>query len=404
MPLNTTAPPASQSCLYVRLIPANLCPAPRPIDAAFSTWLNLFRWVAAFCVCSSHLRALLFESYRPDLPWLAWPFYLVTGFGHEAVIIFFVLSGYLVGGEVLRGLHRGDFDGRTYAIKRFARLYAVYPLALLLGAAWDNLGLHFFNGQELYTKIDPACPMLYFPVVNRLTLDTFAGNLLFLQGLITTPFGSNSALWSLANEAWYYALFPLLVWPIFSQGPLRGKVISLTLLATGAWFVRGDILVYSLVWAVGLLPHFLRHPLLSPGWLAPSILAVCFALLRLHAFAADRVRGHLLLALAFALWLNRLAHGTSPPRGGARLHRTLADFSYSLYLGHWPFLLLICAILNQQFGVGYRMRFGMAPLLLAGLLLALAYGYAWILAHLTERHSPALRGRLLGTKFLASRP
>src|SRR5262249_53262489 len=42
-----------------------------------------------------------------------------------------------------------------------------------------------------------------------LTLRTFVGNLLFLQTIFCTTFGSNGPLWSLSNEFWYYVLFPL---------------------------------------------------------------------------------------------------------------------------------------------------------------------------------------------------
>lgn len=63
-------------------------------------WLDLFRGVAALMVCFGHIRNAFWVDYG-DIQVKAWwhvPAYLVTGFGHQAVIIFFVLSGFLVGG------------------------------------------------------------------------------------------------------------------------------------------------------------------------------------------------------------------------------------------------------------------------------------------------------------------
>ena len=39
---------------------------------------------------------------------------------------------------------------------------------------------------------------------------TFWGNLVFLQTILVPTYGTNALLWSLANEFWYYMLFPLL--------------------------------------------------------------------------------------------------------------------------------------------------------------------------------------------------
>ncbi len=47
---------------------------------------------------SGHLRAFVFKDYSPGGGVVEKAFYLFTGLGHEAVIIFFAMSGFLVGG------------------------------------------------------------------------------------------------------------------------------------------------------------------------------------------------------------------------------------------------------------------------------------------------------------------
>lgn len=377
-------------------------PAPRPIAPRFSLWLDLFRWVAAGAVCTSHVRAAVLVDYSASMPWLVRPLYLLTGFGHEAVIIFFVLSGYLVGGEVLRGFSRGDFDGWVYGSRRAARLHVVLVPALLLGAGWDLAGLHFFNAHQLYTAFDPASPMFFFSAAAQLTWSAFAGNLAFCQTLLVPPFGSNYPLWSLANEAWYYLLFPLAAALVWGRGPAGRKVACLLLLVAGLWFVRGEVLRYFSLWLAGAALYFLPRPLLRPAWLPPLALAGALALTRLHLLGpGGAFRGDLLIALTFALWLNGLEHNSLNAPGPAALHRRLAGFSFTLYVAHWPLILLLVAACDQAFGLGHLMQPGAAALGFAALMVGVVYAYAWAVAQLTEQHTTVWRNRLLR---LAGRP
>ena len=48
-------------------------------------------------------------------------FYALTGFGHEAVIVFFVISGLLVGGHSLEKLRNSQLTEIEYIVNRAAR-------------------------------------------------------------------------------------------------------------------------------------------------------------------------------------------------------------------------------------------------------------------------------------------
>ena len=71
--------------------------------------LDCLRGVAALLVCLEHLRAFLFVPFAQlkSLGVFTKGFYLVTGLGHQAVMIFFVLSGFLVGGSVITAFQPG---------------------------------------------------------------------------------------------------------------------------------------------------------------------------------------------------------------------------------------------------------------------------------------------------------
>ncbi len=373
-------------------------PQPRPINPVFSSWLDFFRWTAAGAVCLAHTRAGVMVDFsdRMEPGWLARAIYWLPGFAHSAVMVFFVLSGYLIGGEILRGLQRGDFNWRQYAIRRLARLYAGYLAALLLGGLWDRLGLRFFNAQHLYTAQRELFTVVYYPIAARLDLATLAGNLAFCQTILVHTFGSNGVLWSLANEAWYYALVPLALWPCFSAGPAWGRILGLGLFAAGAWFVGGDILLYLIIWLVGLVPHALPRPLLRQPRLPAAAFLFMLGVTRLHLFPQLTQWGlDLLVAGTFALLLNTLEFQTRPAPGPAAFHREMAGFSYTVYLAHWPLALVIIAALNQELGVAYRMPFSAAAVGSFVLLTGFIYAYCWALARVTERQTPRIRAWLL---------
>src|SRR5271157_3841431 len=110
----------------------------RPHGTA-STHLDALRGVAAVGVCLSHLRDFFFQDYAklPHHNLLLAAVYLVTGLGHQWVIVFFVLSGYLVGGSVLRSVAVNRWSWRVYLLNRLTRLYAVLVPALVFGGLID---------------------------------------------------------------------------------------------------------------------------------------------------------------------------------------------------------------------------------------------------------------------------
>ena len=68
-------------------------------------WLHLGSWsgiLAGFCLLATAAQShSLFDQL----------FYFVTGLGHQCVIAFFALSGFLVGGPALRDIINGRWTG-----------------------------------------------------------------------------------------------------------------------------------------------------------------------------------------------------------------------------------------------------------------------------------------------------
>jgi peptidoglycan/LPS O-acetylase OafA/YrhL len=115
-------------------------------------YLDLTRGLAALVVFGGHLRSFLFVPFPQAGP-LGWPwktFYFATGLGHSAVMVFFVLSGFLIGGNVARSVRAGRWSWRDYAVKRMSRLWLVLIPALVLAATFDQFGQHFASGSGFY--------------------------------------------------------------------------------------------------------------------------------------------------------------------------------------------------------------------------------------------------------------
>lgn len=159
-------------------------------------WLDAVRALAALAVMLGHLRGLYFvkwDDLHPDSKsWMNWGAFAATRMGREAVMVFFVLSGYLVGGNAIKCLTSGRFNLKSYAIARLTRLYIVLIPALAFTFYCDSLRLRVEPAYSGHWQLDSL---------------TFLKNIFFLNGICSPVYGSNSPLWSLAYEFWYYTRF-----------------------------------------------------------------------------------------------------------------------------------------------------------------------------------------------------
>ncbi|HEY0779627.1 MAG TPA: acyltransferase family protein, partial [Gemmatirosa sp.] len=226
---------------------------PRPSADASAVALDTWRGLASLVVMVGHLRALFFIPLSglraPSL--LVRLVYAATSLGHQAVMVFFVLSGYLVGGSVVRAVRARRWSWHEYLARRTARLYVVLVPALLLTALWDQLGIRFLAQSGLYQPNPDYAYILPFSIAGNERLTAFVGNGVFVQTIVVPPFGSNSPRWSLANEWWYYLMFPLLVVLVAPTRSPAARLASAVGGACIAWFVGVEIAAYFGIWLLG---------------------------------------------------------------------------------------------------------------------------------------------------------
>lgn len=380
---------------------------PRKLSRASSASLDLMRAVAACAVMFGHLRTLFFTDFQ-QVESKSWPLgalYFLTGFGHQAVMVFFVLSGFLISSTILRSHILGDWAWREYAINRATRLYVVLIPGLLLGLLWDRLGSWLFAADGLYSHairdLGPAVPL------ENLTPAAFFGNLFFLQTIRYPTFGSNGPLWSLANEFWYYVLFPAAFGAILAWASRRIRLaflLTCLALAVGA-FIGLGMLVGFLIWfaGFGLVLLYTKIQMRSRSavfvFVLFSVLLLCGTL-----YASRRIwenvnplLSDLAVGFAFAVFLFAALQssvGENSRRYSAIAHE-FAGFSYSLYVLHFPFLLFLRACFVPE------ARWQPTPLhlLQAALAGAVCLLFAWLVSLFTERKTS--EARKLVKRFVA---
>ena len=317
-------------------------------------------------------------------------FYFITGFGHQAVMAFFVLSGFLVGGAIVSRGDAGQWSWSDYAITRMTRLWTVLLPALLLTALWDNLGIaitgsSFYNGAlaEMYNSGPPPDP-------SRYSINTFFGNLAFLQTIAVPTFGSNGPLWSLANEFWYYVLFPLLFCFAAMKERVSVKLGCAAIALTICYALPTELLVYGLIWLLGVAVYVLHDRISLTRLYRDSLLALSAVLLAATltlSRTSDFGIGDFAIGVAFAIMLVPLSQIPQANTLVTKLSRTGAKFSYTLYLVHFPFAaFLACYALDNK-----RLMPGFASAWIFLGLLSLVLLYSYGVYFLFERNTRAVK-------------
>lgn len=356
------------------------------MQPAFSVYLDLVRAAAALVVYLTHSQLIA----KGTVP--------LGEYGHSAVVVFFVLSGYVVAYVVDKKEH----DWRSYAASRLSRVYSVVVPALAITLVADFIGRS--NDPGLYPY-----PWDQF-LVRSLAALAMLNEFWFIA---ITPF-SNVPYWSIAYESWFYLVFGVLVYAparwrwwlaaglLLIVGPKITILFPLWLSGVALYHWeslvirsrRLAVLLAVLTWVaiVGLhLDGFFDR---TYGWtksvlsewlfvqLAFSKFVVgdyVLALLVVVNFAATRA-----LAPALECWLVPVARPVA----------ALASVTFTLYLTHQPLMLMWASLT----GAGRR---DWAGWWLVAVLVALS---VWLIAQLTEKRRGALRAAILRRLQRLGRP
>ena len=159
--------------------------------------LDGWRGVACLSVFITHTGFFL---HSPPLVWFGW----------SGVHLFFVLSGYLIGKPFITSLALNNHPFpriRGYFVRRLFRIYPAY---------FVSVAVFYMLRLLTHTKPPSAVDLLsriclYFNYVRRIDLYSF-----------------NAVYWTLAIEAQFYVLVPLLAFPLYLTRGRRRLVTAFT--------------------------------------------------------------------------------------------------------------------------------------------------------------------------------
>ena len=312
---------------------------------------DYLRALAIFLVVIGHFRHLFFPNYHGENKFL----FLLTSFGHFGVIIFFGISGILVG-KRLQNVNSLS-DVKNFILLRLSRIYVVLPFALLLTLILDQIASFFnlYQGIEMFGIISQnSSPEA------RISLKNFIGNFFSLQTFIFPFFGSNGPLWSLSYEVGFYILGP--VFKISKK--FRVPILFLLLILN-----QYEFLMFFLFWYFVPRVKFFKVNtyifLISTGVLIYTHVEKVMFLDVLYIFYF-----FILMFYMKTIKLPSLSY-----------IKHLAKISFSLYIYHYPILLFLCFSLFptdiKSFNWLQMMVTGGLTYLICYLLFSLIEGARW---------------------------
>lgn len=270
------------------------------------------------------------------------------GAGFAGVDIFFVISGFLIGGIVLRAMAEGRFSFAEFYARRARRILPALFVMILatLPVAWavmTPLELRYFGGGAFSTLL-------------------FLSNVWFFNRIdYFNPEATSDPLihtWSLAVEEQFYVILPILLLVLWRFGARRrglAWVLGLIAAASLLWALvappeqamAGFYLIHTRAWELlaGVLAAMLyARAQALPGavqrGLAAMGLALSLAAITLLPHDAGWPGGFTLVPVTGALLV--LVFGATPSRARQILSIApmvwLGAVSYSAYLWHQPIL------------------------------------------------------------------
>lgn len=299
---------------------------------------DMFRGLAAIVVLLAHITQIFVARlYVADHPLMV--FTQIAA--RHAVLVFFLLSGYLVTSSLVANYRRhGRVDVVQYLTARIARIYPPLIGAIgIVGVAWAII-----HGFDLPGASSYGLPTDTYVVRQSFTVTAkdIVLALLMQNGMLV----SNGPLWSLYMEFHIYML-ALLV----ALACKRIAWLGLAVMLLAGWtYITGSFAFFVGIWVLGgalVLWHIPTRLLALMSTLILCIVALVAprALTVQETWASCAVQ--ILLCVCYAHVLFRSA---AFDRQWPKTMIATGGFSYSLYVIHFPLLLLTYSVAQSWMG------------------------------------------------------
>ena len=314
----------------------------KKLQGASSMVLDLLRLLCSLIVLISHSLAFANPESREDI--------VPSHLAHGCVVIFFVLSGYVIAYTSSSG-HRSLAQ---YTIARFTRLYSIYIPAILVTIVCAILA--YSINPEIFNEYNRGNNAMRY-----LTSILFLNEIWFYS---SAP-GINIPLWSLSYEFWYYAIFGAF---FYRKKSITGWIMPVIII-----LIAGPkILLMMVIWIMGWMAYKINSPKISDtfAWIAITcILSIAIALMLLLPHFPYRLGSHPLywagsfvtdwvigLVVAFSIWLLPMSKATTVVTTSAvsKRFREFANMTFPIYVLHYPILILLKCIIPSDITPGWQ--------------------------------------------------
>ncbi|SFP69397.1 Peptidoglycan/LPS O-acetylase OafA/YrhL, contains acyltransferase and SGNH-hydrolase domains [Bradyrhizobium sp. Ghvi] len=331
------------------------------LDSTTSHLMDCLRGLSALIVAYVHGFQIFVLPYFG----VGSPSHILTSLiATYAVNTFFVVSGFMICISTLR--HRnpdGSFRSAEFAQARILRIYPPLLLAiavtLLVYFIISGLGLHgsesFRLGDELFLARERV----------KVEWTALPSTLLLLYGAVPfapTPINMDGPLWTLGYEWWFYVSTFLIARLL--NGLSISRLVPIALLAGMLIYGRNTLFLwFLLIWlsgfslAMAYVANWLRSKYFFPivAVLASVLLLALLLiggghiwidiLLPFDTSSAQKIMvvNSMLATIVLSVVVR---YASSSRRKFARQLASLSNFSYTLYVIHYPLLLLAFSLLH----------------------------------------------------------
>ncbi len=240
-------------------------------------------------------------------------------------MIFFVLSGFFIHKSLVRSVSERRLS--DFVVSRVNRIVPPFAFAIALTVALWAIAPMAFGGDR----------SLDSPIRSEFSISGIWVTAVFLNGLFGPTVSANGPLWSLSYEIWYYTL--ALLFALIVLGKRGGWVFIPALLILS--FYEPRFLILGFVWMFGFVVSILhsnkRLPDLS-HW--PFLILAIIALVLYIQIGPSQESPFYVFEIALGAWFSVYLTEIVQREPGSFAPFT-ANFSYSLYVTHFPLLLFM---------------------------------------------------------------
>jgi peptidoglycan/LPS O-acetylase OafA/YrhL len=342
------------------------------VTADTSTRFDVARGLSALVVLLAHSCQVFLARLisAPD----SWLIAFYENAARQSVLVFFVLSGFLITKSIVSNAGRnGHFDPVDYLSSRVARIYPPFLFALMVAM----LVVFIVHQFDLPGGIKPLGDEPSRVRDHLVFTPSELWHALLMQNGMTIVDGP---LWTLYIEVKIYFIAMSVALIARGQGMLH-KSIGVPLLVAGIYAIRGDYDcgLFAGAWLVGSAATAVRNPSSLTRYIAAIGAGLIVIALIFGPFSSSNVMdtgpNKILQILCCLVYAHILLVSDRLELNYPEAIRRTGDFSYTLYVVHFPILALCLSLSLSTIGSSWMLAI-VAQIFAVALAIGVAFAVA----------------------------